>query len=93
MKECGGLIRARLAGAEQATGPVLVFRDAHCEASPGWLTPMLSEIANDQTRVVNPVIDVINAETFVYEQTESDYERVGLDWHFMHTLIQPALPW
>ena len=93
MKERGGLIRARLAGAEQATGSVLVFLDAHCEASPGWLTPMLSEIATDQTRVVVPVIDVINAETFVYEQTESDYERVGLDWHFMHTLIQPALPW
>lgn len=56
MKERGGLIRARLAGAEQATGSVLVFLDAHCEVSPGWLTPMLAEIANDRTRVIVPVI-------------------------------------
>ena len=49
-----GLIRARLIGAEAAEGPVLVFLDAHMEASPGWLEPMLNEIANDRTRVVMP---------------------------------------
>ena len=89
--ERGGLIRARLAGAEQATGSVLVFLDAHCEVSPRWLTPMLAEIANDRTRVVLPVIDDINDETFAYEQRESDFERGGLDWKFMYTLLHPAL--
>ena len=74
MNQRGGLIRARLAGAKQATGSVLVFLDAHCEVSPGWLTPMLAEIANDQTRVIVPVIDDINADTFAYEQRESDFE-------------------
>ncbi len=49
-----GLIRARLLGARAASGPVLVFLDAHVEAAPGWAVPLLAEIAQDRTRVVLP---------------------------------------
>lgn len=36
-KERLGLIRGRMLGAEQATGDVLIFLDAHCEATHMWL--------------------------------------------------------
>jgi polypeptide N-acetylgalactosaminyltransferase len=35
-KERLGLIHAKVAGAELATGDVLVFLDAHCEANSQW---------------------------------------------------------
>ena len=35
-KERSGLIRARIAGAEAATGDVVIFLDSHCEANEGW---------------------------------------------------------
>lgn len=91
MEERGGLIRARLAGAEQATGSVLVFLDAHTEAAPGWLPPILAEIATDRTRVIVPVIDDIMDDTFAYEPVETDYNRGGLDWKLLHAWVE-SLP-
>ena len=89
MEERLGLIRARLAGAEQASGSVLVFLDAHTEASPGWFPPILAEITTDRTRVIVPVIDDIEDETFAYDPVETDYNRGGLDWKLLHAWIEP----
>lgn len=36
LHERQGLVRARLNGAKNATGDVLVFLDAHCEVTKGW---------------------------------------------------------
>ncbi|GAB1298696.1 Polypeptide N-acetylgalactosaminyltransferase 15 [Apodemus speciosus] len=73
-----GTIGARMLGATRATGDVLVFMDSHCECHPGWLEPLLSRIADDRSRVVSPVIDVIDWKTLQY--FASSLQRGALDW-------------
>ena len=83
-----GLIRARLLGVEQATGSVLTFLDSHCEATVGWLEPLLYEIYKNSTRVVAPVIDVIDDVTMEYLFDSTKQMTVGgfgwnlqFSWH------------
>ena len=66
-----GLIRARLKGAQEAVGEVLLFLDAHCETTPGWLEPLLARIAEERTAIVCPVIDIINDDNFAYTKSFS----------------------
>ena len=40
-----GLVRARVIGAEKATGKVIIVLDAHCECVTNWLPPLLTRIA------------------------------------------------
>ncbi|XP_030845866.1 polypeptide N-acetylgalactosaminyltransferase 13 [Strongylocentrotus purpuratus] len=75
-----GLIRARMRGALVAQGQVLTFLDSHCEASHGWLEPLLARIAEDRSNVVTPVIDVINAQNLAYE-ADNQTPAIGVfDW-------------
>ena len=84
-----GLIRARIRGAEKAIGQILIFLDAHMEATAGWLVPILSEISQDRTRVILPVIDDINSKTFEYSRVENDRVRSGLNWKLRHIWLEP----
>ena len=61
-----GLIKARLLGAAKALGDVLVFLDAHCETTEGWIEPLLQRIQENPRAVVCPVIDIINDDSFSY---------------------------
>eukprot|EP00730_Choanoeca_flexa_P005569 TRINITY_DN11979_c1_g1_i1.p1 TRINITY_DN11979_c1_g1~~TRINITY_DN11979_c1_g1_i1.p1 ORF type:complete len:686 (+),score=139.57 TRINITY_DN11979_c1_g1_i1:96-2153(+) len=62
-----GLIRARLLGADHATGEYMIFLDSHCEANLGWIEPLLAWMAEDKRRVVCPSIDRINNRNMNYE--------------------------
>ncbi|XP_045458297.1 polypeptide N-acetylgalactosaminyltransferase 35A [Melitaea cinxia] len=85
-----GLIRARLYGADNSVGDVLVFLDSHIEVNVDWLPPLLTRLSEGvdgvnvrySPRAVTPVIDVINADTFEY--TSSPLVRGGFNWglHF-----------
>ena len=77
-----GLMKARNFGVNHASGDVIVFLDSHIEVNVKWLEPLIQRINENRTRVVCPVIDVINAETFEY--TASPIVKGGFNWglHF-----------
>ena len=85
-----GLIRARLIGANQAKGDVLVFLDSHCEANNGWLEPLLARIARDRTIVVTPDIEVVDLRTFSYARGKGAHNRGIFNWEL--TFKWRALP-
>jgi glycosyltransferase involved in cell wall biosynthesis len=49
-----GIARARNAGAEAATGELIVFLDGHCYVPNGWLAPLLSPFADPNVAMVGP---------------------------------------
>ncbi|XP_013416189.1 polypeptide N-acetylgalactosaminyltransferase 11 isoform X2 [Lingula anatina] len=73
-----GLMRARSLGSDKAKGQVVVFLDSHCEVNAMWLEPLLTRIADDRKHVVMPIIDIIDADTFVYK--DSPLVRGGFNW-------------
>jgi len=63
-----GLTQARLIGAGHAKGDVVVFLDSHCEATDGWLEPMLSRLQENRKLAVVPDIEVIAWKDFEYSR-------------------------
>ncbi|XP_075931496.1 polypeptide N-acetylgalactosaminyltransferase 15-like [Anarhichas minor] len=74
-----GVGGCRTLGAARAAGEVLVFMDSHCECQKGWLEPLLERVAQDRTRVVSPIMDVIDWQTFQYNATQWPVRGV-FDW-------------
>jgi len=81
-KKREGLVRARLLGAEVAKGEVLTFLDCHIECNAGWLEPLLSRIAEDDSVVAVPIISTIEWDTFAFRHSQSNIlpQIGGFDW-------------
>lgn len=78
-----GIIAARLLGANQASGKILTFLDAHCETTIGWLEPLLSLVNENRTTVACPVIDIISDENFGYMKSfELHWGAFNWQMHF-----------
>jgi len=79
-----GLIRARSIGAKKATGDILVYLDAHCEAQPNWLPPLITPIINDYRACTVPLIDVIDGNKYTFTEQaggdENGHARGAWDW-------------
>ncbi|KAF1744211.1 hypothetical protein MXB_4838 [Myxobolus squamalis] len=71
-----GLIKARQLGAELSTGEILIFLDSHCECFEGWIEPLLSGIKDNSTRIITPVLVIIDRDTF--EITSDIVETISI---------------
>ncbi len=77
LHERNGLIKARLVGAELATGDVLMFLDSHCECGDDWVQPLLQRIKEEPKAFVVPIIDVIDDKTMEYYHGNGVYFQIG----------------
>ena len=80
-KERIGLIRARMLGATNIRGDVVIVLDSHCEVNHGWLPPLLEPITLDEHVVTCPIIDSIDHYTFRYTAMGS-HMRGTFNWRF-----------
>lgn len=80
LRERYGLIRARMAGADEARAAVVVFLDSHVECNRGWLEPLLEAIRRNPKTVASPIIDKIDAADFAYGAAP-DTIRGGFAWN------------
>ncbi len=70
-------------GAAEARAPTLTFLDAHCEATVGWLEPLMSQISLDRSAVPCPVIDSLSAHDFKYNGGANVGHNIGIfGWSF-----------
>eukprot|EP00922_Rhytidocystis_sp_ex-Travisia-forbesii_P027076 GHVS01039726.1.p1 GENE.GHVS01039726.1~~GHVS01039726.1.p1 ORF type:complete len:645 (+),score=95.77 GHVS01039726.1:333-2267(+) len=73
-----GLMMARMAGVEWASGEVIAFLDSHIECAPNWLEPLLARIQEDRRNVVVPMIHTIGFDDFQFRG--SGLSVLGFSW-------------
>lgn len=82
-----GLIRARCDGARKATSDILVYLDAHCEAGPNWLLPLIMPILKDRKACTCPLVDVIDGNKYTFFPQaggdEDSFARGAWDWDLL----------
>lgn len=68
LNEPAGLIGAKQAGAEAATGDIIVFFDCHVKPDIDYWVPYVKEIGENYKRAVIPVITVLDVDTWTQRE-------------------------
>ena len=68
LNEPAGLIGAKQAGAEAATGDIIVFFDCHVKPDIDYWVPYVKEIGENYKRVVIPVITALDVDTWTQRE-------------------------
>ena len=89
-----GLTQARLIGADNAVGDVLIVLDSHCEATDGWIEPLLARLKENPRVAVVPDIEVIYWEDFSYSKAKNivTMYRGIFDWNLICLLYTSPSP-
>lgn len=82
-----GLMKARMLGAANAKGPVLIIMDSHVEVAVGWMPPLLDPIAEDPHTITLPGVELLDPQTLEYKNVITGlYPYVGgFTWKMMYT--------
>lgn len=85
-----GLMQARVFGAKNAKGPILIVMDSHMEVTTGWLPPLLDPHVDNHAIVTMPMVEVFDKDTLQYKGVYSGpYNWVGsFTWELMYTWTQ-----
>ena len=75
-----GLINAKSAGADVATGDIVVFLDCHVKPAPQWAEPIVELIRTNYKRVVVPSITGLNPDTWEEERGGGGQAKCYLTW-------------
>nr|XP_027200436.1 polypeptide N-acetylgalactosaminyltransferase 11-like [Dermatophagoides pteronyssinus] len=75
-----GLVKARMAGINQATADVFMILDSHVEVGEGWLEPILQTIHDDNDALVIPHIYSISAKDFSYLTNSGIGCQISFKW-------------
>ncbi|XP_060080161.1 polypeptide N-acetylgalactosaminyltransferase 4-like [Ylistrum balloti] len=86
-KERLGTMKSRMFGTKKAEAEVIVFLDSHTEVNSGWLEPILYEISVNKTAIVQPSIDVIDAQTFEYRKYFDNNRRGHFRWNMGYHFV------
>jgi glycosyltransferase involved in cell wall biosynthesis len=75
-----GLINAKAAGANIATGDIVVFLDCHVKPAPGWEHPIVEKIRTNYRRVVVPSITALDPDTWEEIRGNGGTAKCYLTW-------------
>ena len=75
-----GLINAKSAGADVATGDIIVFLDCHVKPAVKWAEPIIELIRSNYKRVVVPSITGLNPDTWEEERGNGGQAKCYLTW-------------